>query len=128
MLLSDGRETVFEKIRTHAPSGGQTTPQEHRDGGENPVVDVAYQFLYFFEESDERVERLARESRCGSLLSGELEELTAETIADFLEAHRECREELGSLEAEVPRYRLSETEKRAARRRVGYPADSIAQR
>jgi tryptophanyl-tRNA synthetase len=128
ILLSDDRETVFDKIQTHAYSGGQTSLEEHREQGGNPEVDVPYQFLYyFFEESDERMERLAREYRNGSLLSGELKELAAEKIADFLEAHQERRDELGSLESELTQYRLSENERRNARKRVGYPDNSTVQ-
>lgn len=128
ILLSDDRETVADKIHTHAYSGGQTSLQGHREQGGNPDVDVSYQFLYyFFEESDERVERLAREYRNGSLLSGELKELAAATIADFLESHQQRRAELGSLEAELAPYRLTETERHNARRRAGYPDDSLVQ-
>ncbi|UVE52500.1 tryptophan--tRNA ligase (plasmid) [Haloferax larsenii] len=119
--LSDDRETVFEKIRTHAYSGGRRSVESHRKHGGDPEVDVPYQFLYyFFEESDERVERLAREYRDGSLLSGELKEIAATSIADFLEAHQSRREELGPIADELKQYRLSESERQTARQQVGY--------
>lgn len=128
ILLSDDRDTVFNKIRTYAYSGGQTSLEEHREQGGNPKVDVSYQFLYyFFEESDERMEQLAREYRNGSLLSGELKEIAAEKIADFLEAHQERREALGSLEEELAQYRLTERERRNAKRRARYPDNSLVQ-
>ncbi len=128
ILLSDDRSTVFDKLQTHAYSGGQTSVEAHREHGGDPAVDVSYQFLYyFFEKSDERVEQLAREYRNGTLLSGELKQLAAEKIADFLEAHQQRRADLGSLSSELPQYRLSEDERQNARTRVGYPDDSIAQ-
>jgi tryptophanyl-tRNA synthetase len=128
ILLTDDRETVFEKIRTHAYSGGRSSVEAHRKHGGNPEVDVSYQFLYyFFEESDERMERLAREYRNGSLLSGELKDIAAERIADFLGAHQERRAKLGSVEDELEHYRLSDRERRNARCRAGYPDDSFAQ-
>lgn len=128
ILLSDDRQTVLEKIRTHAYSGGRTSLAEHRERGGDPEVDVAYRYLYyFFEESDERVERLAREYREGSLLSGELKELAAGKIADFLEAHQERRRELGPLEEALEPYRLTEAERQEARRRAGYPDDALVQ-
>ncbi|MFC6825396.1 tryptophan--tRNA ligase [Halopelagius fulvigenes] len=128
ILLSDDREAVFEKVRTRAYSGGRSSVEAHRRRGGNPDVDVSYLLLYyFFEESDERVERLAREYREGSLLSGELKEIAAETVADFLEAHQERRASLGPLEAELPKFRLAEAERRNARRRAGFPDDSLAQ-
>lgn len=128
IFLTDDRETVFDKIRTYAYSGGQSSVEAHRERGGNPDVDVAYQFLYyFFEERDERVEQLAREYRNGSLLSGELKELAAEKIADFLETHQERREKLGPVTDEFERYRLTDRERRTARSRVGYPDDSFVQ-
>lgn len=128
ILLSDDRETVFDKIQTHAYSGGQSSLDAHRKQGGNPEVDVAYLFLYyFFETSDERVARLAEEYRDGSLLSGELKQMAAARIAEFLETHQERREALGSLAEELPQYRLTETERQAARQRAGYPDNALVQ-
>lgn len=128
ILLSDDRETITDKIRTHAYSGGRTSIEEHRAKGGNPEIDVPFQLLYyFFEESDERVEQLADEYREGPLLSGELKEFAAERIADFLEAHQASRSALGSLEEELSVYRLTETERQAARRRAGYPDNALSQ-
>ncbi|WP_396613364.1 tryptophan--tRNA ligase (plasmid) [Haloferax sp. S1W] len=119
--LSDDREEVFNKIRTHAYSGGRTSLEAHREKGGKPAVDVSFQLLYyFFEESDAQVERLAREYRSGSLLSGELKERAAMRVADFLEAHQGRRESLGPVESELKQYRLTEAERQTARQRVGY--------
>lgn len=121
ILLSDDRETVFEKIHTHAYSGGRSTVAEHRNHGGDPAVDVSYQLLYsFFENDDDRLDRIAREYRDGSLLSGELKEMAADAIASFLDAHQRRRQQLDSLETELERYRLTERERKAAHRRVGY--------
>lgn len=126
IYLSDDRETVFEKIRTDAYTGGQTSAEKHRELGGNPDVDVPYQLLYyFFEESDRRVERLAREYREGSLLSGELKEIAAEKIATFLEAHQKRRRELGSIDDELGKYRLTDAERHTALKGVGYSDDSL---
>jgi tryptophanyl-tRNA synthetase len=125
--LTDDRETVREKIRTHAYSGGQTSVAEHREQGGDPEVDVSYLLLYyFFEDDDEEVERLAREYREGSLLTGELKEIAAERIADFLESHQRRREELGPLREELQAYRLTDEERTQALETVGYPEDSLA--
>jgi tryptophanyl-tRNA synthetase len=121
ILLSDDRETVFEKIRTHAYSGGQSTVDEHREQGGDPERDTSFQFLsYFFETDDERLERISQEYRDGSLLSGELKDIAAENIADFLECHQERRSQLGSLVDELPAYRLTDAERNRARHRVGF--------
>lgn len=119
--LSDDRETVFEKIHTHAYSGGRSTVEAHRKHGGDPEVDVAYQLLYsFFEDDDDRLDRLAREYRNGSLLSGELKEMAADAVASFLDAHRHRRQQLAPLETELQRYRLTERQRGTALRRVGH--------
>jgi tryptophanyl-tRNA synthetase len=126
ILLSDDRETVLEKIRSHAYSGGQPSIEAHRAQGGDPEVDVPYLLLYyFFEESDERVAELAEQYREGALLSGELKELAAERIADFLEEHQKRRQALGPLEEELPAYRLTTEKRQTARRRVGYPENAL---
>lgn len=127
LLLSDDRETIFEKIRTHAYSGGRSSIEEHRAKGGEPEVDVSYLFLYyFFEERDDRIEAIARQYREGSLLSGELKELAAERIATFLEAHQARRRKLDSLDTELPPYRLDESERTTALNRVGYPEGAFS--
>ncbi|RRJ33135.1 tryptophan--tRNA ligase [Halocatena pleomorpha] len=119
--LSDDRETVFEKIHTHAYSGGQSTVDEHRARGGDPEADVSYQLLHsFFEEDDDRLDRIAREYRNGSLLSGELKGMAATAVASFLDAHQRRRRRLNSLETELRRYQLTEREREHARRRVGH--------
>ena len=129
ILLDDNRDAVFEKIHTHAYSGGKSSIDAHRQQGGDPDVDVAYQLLfYFFEESDDRLERLARDYRDGTLLSGELKEQAAERIASFLDAHQRRRSKLGSLSEELPAYRLQPAERRAARRAVGFPDGAFVQR
>ena len=91
------------------------------------MVLSAFYIDNIFEKSDERIEQLAEQYREGSLLSGELKELAAERIVEFLEDHQERRATLGSLEEEVSAYRLTETERQTARRRAGYPQNALLQ-
>lgn len=112
IYLEDDRETIEDKIKTYAYSGGQTSLEEHREKGGDPDVDVSYQLLYyFFEEDDEVVERLAEEYRSGELLSGEMKLKAAEKVADFLEAHQERKEELGDFEEELEKYTFTDEER-----------------
>jgi tryptophanyl-tRNA synthetase len=128
ILLTDDRETVREKIHTHAFSGGQSSLEAHRREGGDPAVDVSFQYLAaFFEDDDAEVERLAREYRAGDLLSGELKAIAVETIADYLDAHQARRPAAADLESALEPYRLTDDERRMARRRVGYPDESLAQ-
>ncbi|PSP55617.1 tryptophan--tRNA ligase [Halobacteriales archaeon QS_1_67_19] len=110
--LSDDRETVAEKIRTHAYSGGRADREAHREHGGDPDVDVAFQYMaFFFERDDETLDRLAHEYRAGDLLSGELKAHAIERIADLLESHQRRREALGDLDAELEPYRLTDEQR-----------------
>lgn len=125
--LDASREEVFETIRAHAYSGGRTSIAEHREKGGDPEIDVPYQYLsYFFEDDDEHVRELARQYREGELLSGEMKEIAAEKIADFLEGHQRQKADLGPLDDELPAYRLTPDERERALRSVGYPGDALA--
>ena len=118
--LGDDRETVAQKIRDYAYTGGRETTAAHREHGGDPAVDVPFQYLRFaFEPDDETLDRLAADYRAGDLLSGELKEIAIERIADFLEAHQRRRAALGSLEDELEAYRLREEERTRALESVG---------
>ncbi|WP_440772466.1 tryptophan--tRNA ligase [Natronorubrum sp. DTA28] len=121
--LTDDPETVAETIRTHAYTGGRATLEEHRDHGGDPAVDVPFQYLrFFFENDDERLERIAADYRSGDLLSGELKEIAIDRITEFLTAHQQRRAELGSLEEALEPYQLTNSERRRALERAGVPS------
>ena len=58
IYLSDTPAQIKKKIKAHAFSGGQETIEEHRRLGGNPDVDVAYQYLGFLFEDDEKYAQL----------------------------------------------------------------------
>ncbi|MXV62650.1 tryptophan--tRNA ligase [Natronorubrum sp. JWXQ-INN-674] len=121
--LTADPETVAETIRTHAYTGGRATLEEHREHGGDPAVDVPFQYLrFFFENDDERLERIAADYRSGDLLSGELKEIAIDRITGFLTAHQQRRSKLGSLEEALEPYRLTEQERRRALERAGVPS------
>jgi len=122
LRLTDDRETIATKIRKHAYSGGQSSVAAHRERGGDPEVDVAYQLLHaFFEPDDERIAELADAYRSGELLSGELKQIAAEQIGEFVAAHRERRAAVGPLETALEPYRLTAAERAGALERAGYP-------
>jgi len=65
------------KVKRYVYSGGRETLEEHRMYGGDTDVDVAYQFLRFFEEDDNRLEEVREGYQAGRLLSGELNKLCA---------------------------------------------------
>ncbi|AHG02594.1 tryptophanyl-tRNA synthetase [Halobacterium sp. DL1] len=119
--LTDDPDTVRQKIRKHAYTGGQSSVEAHREQGGDPEVDVPFQYMSaFFEPDDDELARVEREYRAGDLLSGELKELAADRIVEFLEGHQDRRDELDDVEAELPAYRLTENERGRARDAVGF--------
>lgn len=70
--MKDTSKQIKDKINKYAFSGGRETLEEHREKGGNPDVDVAYQYLTFFMEDDEELERLRTEYKSGRLLTGDL--------------------------------------------------------
>ncbi len=89
--LTDSRETVRKKIHKYAFSGGRETMEAHRKFGGNPDVDIAYQWLCFFEEDDAKLARYYNDYKSGKLLSSELKETVSEKLSDLLEAHQKRR-------------------------------------
>ncbi|MXR20729.1 tryptophan--tRNA ligase [Halobacterium bonnevillei] len=119
--LTDDAETVREKIRTHAFTGGRASVEEHREHGGDPDVDVPFQYLSaFFEPDDRELARIERAYRSGELLSGELKDLAADRIAEFLADHQRRRAAIPDVRAELAAYRLTEDERERARAAVGF--------
>lgn len=71
IYMTDTPKQIKKKINS-AFSGGRETAEEHKRLGGNPDVDVAYQYMLFFVDSDEEMERLAKQYRAGELQSGEM--------------------------------------------------------
>ena len=78
VYVTDTPKQVKTKVNKYAYSGGRQTVEEHRRLGGDPDVDVAFQWISFFEEDDEKVEALREGYRRGEILSGEMK---AEVIA-----------------------------------------------
>ncbi len=94
IALTDTPEEVKKKINKYAFSGGRDTLEEHRKLGGNPDVDVSFQYLrMFFESDDKKLAQIEKDYRSGKLLSGELKAILIEKINDFLREHQKKREE-----------------------------------
>lgn len=107
ILLTDEPSAVKKKVNKHAFSGGRETLEEHRKHGGDTSVDVAYQWLYFlFEEDDKRIEEIRKSYESGDMLSGEIKKILIEKINEFLEEHRK-RKEKARKEKLLERYMYS---------------------
>ncbi len=88
--LEDDEKTVRKKIMKYAFSGGRSTLEEQRKLGADLSVDVPFQWLsVLFEPDDGELKRIAGEYGSGRMLTGEVKELLAKKLNEFLAEHRE---------------------------------------
>ena len=93
ILTTDSPEVVKNKINKYAFSGGQDTIEKHRKKGGNPDVDVSFQYLkFFFESDDKKLKQIEKDYRSGKLLTGELKKILIDKINVFLNEHQKKRE------------------------------------
>ncbi|KAK8847371.1 tryptophan-tRNA ligase [Kwoniella newhampshirensis] len=87
IFVTDDAKKIAKKIKSHAYSGGGATQEDHKKNGGNPDVDIAYQYLSFFEEDDAKMESLAKEYRAGTLSTSEMKQACIdklqEVVAEF---------------------------------------------
>lgn len=63
IFMTDTAKQIKAKINKHGFSGGKETEEEHRRDGGDTEVDVSYQYLRFFLEDDEELERIGQVCR-----------------------------------------------------------------
>lgn len=92
IFMSDSAKKIKDKINKHAFSGGGDTLELHRQNGGNPNVDVPFQYLTFFMDSDERLEELRTGYLKGTLLSGEMKKECISVLQEFVGGFQKRRE------------------------------------
>ncbi|MFT4310242.1 MAG: tryptophan--tRNA ligase [Candidatus Woesearchaeota archaeon] len=97
IFTTDTPAIIKKKINKYAFSGGQATVEEHRRLGGNPHIDIAYQWLTFFEQNDELLTTYFTQYKRGELLSGQLKALCIACVTSFLEQHQHRRKEAHTL-------------------------------
>ncbi|CAB9503807.1 Tryptophan--tRNA ligase, cytoplasmic [Seminavis robusta] len=66
IFLTDTPEEIERKIKEHAFSGGRETKKEQEELGANLEIDVSYQWLRFFLEDDELLDKIGKDYGSGS--------------------------------------------------------------
>jgi len=84
IFMTDTPKRIDTKIKKYAFSGGRDTLEEQRKLGGNPDIDVSYQYLSFFLEDDDELEKIRSMYTSGELLTGELKKICIEYIQDFI--------------------------------------------
>ena len=89
IFLTDTPAHIQEKIKTHAFSGGQMTKKLQEEKGADLEADVSFQWLCFFMEDDEELERIRQSYGSGkgefwstALVKEKLIEILQELIAE----------------------------------------------
>ena len=84
IFMHDSVEEMSKKVK-RAFSGGQATIEEHRRLGGDLSKDVAYQYLqYFFEENDRELESIGSDYESGRLLAGEIKQICIDKASEWL--------------------------------------------
>ena len=97
IFLTDEVADVEKKIK-RAFSGGQPTLEEHKRLGGNPDIDVAYQYMmYFFEQDDKFLAEINSDYRAGKILAGEMKQLCIDRATNWLTNHKELRDQTAHL-------------------------------
>jgi len=98
ITLTDSAATIKKKINKYAFSGGGATTEEHIEKGGNCDVDISFQYLKFFLESDERLEEIRRTYTSGELLTGYLKQeligILQPIVKDFQDRRAKVTEEV----------------------------------
>jgi len=91
IFMSDDAKTIRKKVMRYAFSGGKDTVEEHRRHGGNADVDMAFQWLTYFEPDDKKLADIRRRYESGELLSGELKQILVDTIVPIILEHQRRR-------------------------------------
>lgn len=89
IFMNDTANVIKKKINKYAFSGGKETQEEHRRLGGDPDVDVAYQYLLFFVDDDEEMDKLAKAYRAGEVLSGEMKQKCIAVLQKVVQGFQE---------------------------------------
>lgn len=89
--MRDTPNQIKNKINKYAFSGGKVSVEEHRELGGNTTVDVAFQYLRFFLEDDDELERIRVAYEKGEMLTGELKAICIGELQKYVAAFQERR-------------------------------------
>ncbi|KAF5863628.1 hypothetical protein ETB97_009722 [Aspergillus alliaceus] len=91
IYMSDTPSRIKNKINKYAFSGGQDTAELQRQLGGNSKVDVPFQYLTFFLEDDEELERIRVAYEKGEMLTGEMKQRCIAELQTYVQGFQERR-------------------------------------
>jgi len=93
--MRDTPNQIKNKINKYAFSGGKVSVEEHKEHGGDTTVDVSYQYLRFFLEDDDELERIRVSYESGEMLTGELKAICIKELQKYVAAFQERRAKVG---------------------------------
>lgn len=94
VFMTDSAKQIQKKINKYAFSGGKATIEEQRKLGGNCEIDVPFQYISFFMDDDEEIERIRAAYTNGDMLTGELKQICIKLLQDFVAAFQAKRAEV----------------------------------
>ncbi|GFF32946.1 tryptophanyl-tRNA synthetase [Aspergillus udagawae] len=91
IYMNDAANRIKNKINKYAFSGGQDTAELQRQLGANTKDDVPFQYLTFFMEDDEELERIRVAYEKGEMLTGEVKQKCIAELQAYVQAFQERR-------------------------------------
>ncbi len=91
VFMKDTPNQIKNKINKYAFSGGKVSVEEHRELGGDTEVDVAFQYLRFFLEDDDELEKIRVAYEKGEMLTGELKAICIRELQAYVLAFQERR-------------------------------------
>lgn len=91
IFMSDPPNRIKNKINKFAFSGGQDTAELQRQLGGNTKVDVPFQYLTFFLEDDDELERIRVAYEKGEMLTGELKQRCIAELQEYVKGFQDRR-------------------------------------
>lgn len=94
ILMSDTPQQIKDKITKHAFSGAAKTLKEHRENGVNLNVDVAYQYLRYFEPDDQILDKVTNDYGSGKMSTKDVKDLCILRVTEFVLHHQTQRQHI----------------------------------
>jgi tryptophanyl-tRNA synthetase len=91
IFMKDQPNQIKNKINKYAFSGGQVTEAEQRELGGDTDKDVSYQYLTFFMEDDEELEKIRLAYQSGGMLTGEIKAKCISELQAYVKGFQERR-------------------------------------
>ena len=88
-------------MQNYAFSGGQTDVTDHRRLGGRTNIDVPYQYLSYFLEDDDTLQKIHDSYESGEMLTGEIKEISVTELWKFMQTFQERRQKITDEELSI---------------------------